>query len=198
MRALVLGGMIAGAMAGSAAAQDRPQLFISPMGEPFRGASPENQWFDGADTNHDGVLSFEEMTADAARFFALLDVRKDGEIDPQDMERYESEIVPDIWGSAAPREPEGYRVGDSPIGPRDGEGGPTQVSKRPKAAVKQGAARFGYFDFPQPIMMADRNFNRGVDAREFAKAAEARFDLLDKNGDGRVEKRELPELPEGR
>lgn len=201
MRAFILGAMIAGGMAGQAAAQDAPPsrgtLFVSPMGEPFRGAAPHDQWFDGADANHDGVLTVEEMTADAARLFVLLDVRKDGEIDPQDIERYEGVLVPEIWVTG-PRERQGYRIGDSQIGPRDGEGGPTQVSKRPEVQVKKGAARFGYLDYPQPIMVADRNFNRGVDTREFAKAAETRFDMLDKNGDGKIEKSELPKLPQGR
>lgn len=195
MRSLILGAMIAGAMIGSAPAQDRTRdvLFISPMGEPFRGDSPHDQWFDGADANHDGALTVEEMTADAVRFFAALDVRKDGEIDPQDIDRYEGVLVPEIWVSV-PQERQGYRVGDSPIGPRDGEGGPTQVSKRREAPVRKGAARFGYLDYPQPVMAADRNFNRGVDLREFAKAAETRFGMLDKNGDGRIEKGELPKL----
>ncbi|RYE02897.1 MAG: EF-hand domain-containing protein [Sphingomonadales bacterium] len=193
MRGLILGAMILGGMAGQAVAQEAPRgpLFISPMGEPFRGPAPQDQWFDGADANHDGVLTVEEMTADADRFFSLLDTRKDGEIDPQDVERYETEIVPEIRVTA-PRERQGYRVGDSMIGPRGGEGGPKQVSKRREPEARKGAARFSYLDYPQPITVADRNFNRGVDRREFAKAAETRFAMLDQNGDGRIPKSELP------
>src|SRR3954469_19290295 len=112
MRAFLLGGLIVLAGTGRAMAQDAPPpegpppgewrsegpgpgglgrgpLFISPMGEPFRGThdgpAPQDAWFDGADANHDGALSEDEMIADAARFFAALDQRKDGEIDPDDI-----------------------------------------------------------------------------------------------------------------
>ena len=120
MRAMILGLLIAAGAVGTAAAQDGPpdgpprdgwqqrgpggpgrgRVFISPMGEPFHArpgaAAPQDQWFDGADANHDGALSEAEMEADAARFFAMLDQRKDGEIDPDDIERYENVIAPEI------------------------------------------------------------------------------------------------------
>lgn len=198
MRVLILGAMIAGATIGSAAAQGRPYgpIFISPMGEPFRGDAPEDQWFDGADTDHDGALTIEEMRADAARFFATLDVRKDGEIDPDDIQRYENEVAPEIRAPNPPMR-QGWRAGDSRVGPSGGEGGPKQVAKKPRGdSDRKGAGRFSYFEYPQPIIVADRNFNRGVDAREFAAAAEARFDMLDANRDGKIEKSELPELPQ--
>ncbi|AQR74012.1 hypothetical protein BXU08_10450 [Sphingomonas sp. LM7] len=62
------------------------------------------------------------------------------------------------------------------------------------AGSKQGAARFGYLDYPEPVTVADRNLNRGVDPDEFAKAASARFAMLDANHDGRIERSELPKL----
>ncbi len=62
---------------------------------------------------------------------------------------------------------------------------------------KQGAARFSYFDFPEPVTIADTNFNRGVDPAEFDRAADARFAMLDKNGDGRIERKELPRISSG-
>jgi len=43
-------------------------------------------------------------------------------------------------------------------------------------------------------VVADTNFDRGVDAKEFRVAADKRFALLDKNGDGKLEKSELPKL----
>jgi len=43
--------------------------FISPMGEPFRARTPTDDtladWFAKADRNHDGVLTANEMVADA-------------------------------------------------------------------------------------------------------------------------------------
>jgi hypothetical protein len=192
------------------------------MGEPFRGApdrpSPPDQWFDGADANHDGVLTAAEMTADGARFFAALDVRGDGEIDPDDIERYETQLAPEIrvGGGMGGPPPMGGRGGrgpggrGGPPGGMDGGGGPpggmgggrmgggmggeSAPARIRSVAGKQGAGRFGYLDYPQPITVADRNFNRGVDRAEFAKAAEARFAMLDENGDGKLEKNELPKL----
>lgn len=159
------------------------RLFISPMGEPFRsargGPDANDMWFDGADSNHDKALTRAEFQADALRFFAALDRRHDGEIDPDDIDYYEGQLVPEI------------RVGSSAIDmPTQGDEG----AARPSYPERQGAARYGYFSFPEPIMAADSNYNRGVDLREFAHAADARFDVLDKNGDGRIDRDELPRI----
>ena len=74
--------------------------FISPMGEPFRAHSPTDDtladWFAQADRNHDAVLTVDEMVADAARFYALLDADHNGEIDPDEIANYEWEVAPDI------------------------------------------------------------------------------------------------------
>ena len=74
--------------------------FISPMGEPFRAHSPTDDtladWFGQADRNHDAVLTVDEMVADAARFYALLDADHNGEIDPDEIANYEWEVAPDI------------------------------------------------------------------------------------------------------
>ena len=74
--------------------------FISPMGEPFRppssGEAPIARWFAGADRNQDGVLTADEMRADADRFFARLDANHDGQIDPDERRTYEFEIAPEI------------------------------------------------------------------------------------------------------
>ena len=44
------------------------------------------------------------------------------------------------------------------------------------------------------VVVADTNFNRGVDPREFRAAALDRFAALDKNHDGRITRSELPNL----
>lgn len=179
---LLFASLTLAAIATPALADDPPGFFISPMGEPFRGHDAPNIWFDQADTNHDGVLTVEEMEADAARFFAILDKNKDGEIDPDEIEIYETQIAPMISvGNAGPEEaPPSTGNSDAP-------------AKRP-VYVPQGAARFGYFNYPEPVIVADTNFDRGVDAREFRIAADKRFAMLDKNGDGKLEKSELPKL----
>jgi hypothetical protein len=244
MRAWVLGSLIVLAGTGPALAQDAPPegpppgewrpdgpppgpgprgpLFISPMGEPYRGApdglAPHEVWFDGADTDKDGALSEDEMIADAARFFAVLDQRKDGEIDPDDIERYETVLAPEIrtgsgGGGGGPRGrgeggpgpgggrrggPGGHGGGGGPGGGPGGGGaegmGGQREGRDRSVGMKQGAARFGYLDYPEPVTVADRNLNRGVDPNEFVKAASTRFTMLDTNHDGRIEKSELPRL----
>ena len=71
------------------------------------------------------------------------------------------------------------------------------ATQAPKYAdTKRGAARFSFFDYPEPVVVADTNFNRGVDPNEFRAAALDRFAMLDKNHDGRITRGELPTLPE--
>lgn len=196
---------------------DRPRgkLFISPMGEPFRGPDPIRQWFDGADTNKDGALTADEFVADAMRFFAVLDRGKDNEIDPDDIEYYETRLAPEIRtggaaapGGGTPRAAGGRRGGGGGGGRRGGGGGmgggdqPGSFSfgsggtaKAPKYAdTKRGAARYSFFDYPEPVVVADTNFNRGVDPTEWRSAALDRFATLDKNHDGRITRGELPRL----
>jgi hypothetical protein len=205
----------------AAAPQDRPRgrLFISPMGEPFRGPDPVGMWFDGADTNHDGVVTLAEFTADADRFFLRLDRGHDGEIDPDDIDYYETVLAPEIrtggeGGMAAGRSSGGARRGGG--GGRHGGGGgggggrgggrmgggggggDSQSSggdAQPRYSdVKRGAARFSFFDYPEPVTVADTNFNRGVDPKEFRDAAAERFAMLDTNHDGKLTRAELPKL----
>ncbi|MBN8815800.1 MAG: EF-hand domain-containing protein [Sphingomonas sp.] len=190
------------------------------MGEPFRGSDPIRQWFDGADTNKDGALTADEFVADAMRFFAVLDRGKDGEIDPDDIEFYETKLAPEIrtggeGAAAGPRASGGggrrgggRRGGGGGGGPGGGGMGGGQPggfsfgnggsAKTPKYSdTKRGAARFSFFDYPEPVVVADTNFNRGVDPNEFRAAALDRFAMLDKNHDGRITRGELPsiELP---
>src|SRR6476469_10464650 len=63
--------------------------FISPMGEPIRARTPNEdtlaRWFYQADRNHDGFLTPDELVADAVRYFAMLDTNNDGQIDPDEL-----------------------------------------------------------------------------------------------------------------
>ena len=79
------------------AARHSRRLFVSPMGEPFAagpGGDALADWFAKADRNHDGMITRDEMQADAERFFATLDVNHDGEIDPDETTRYETQLAP--------------------------------------------------------------------------------------------------------
>jgi hypothetical protein len=204
----------------------RGRLFISPMGEPFRsdhgGGDPQDLWFAQADSNHDGALSRAEFEKDASRFFAVLDRGHDGEIDPDDIDYYETVLAPEIrvggagggmgtrggghsggggghrggggrgggMGGGGHRGGGGGGMGGGDESTGDG-GGETHVTEG-----KQGAARYSYFDYPEPVTVADTNFNRGVDPQEFQRAADDRFDLLDTNHDGRIDRKELPSISE--
>src|SRR5690348_1566555 len=74
--------------------------FISPMGEPIRARTPNEdtlaRWFYQADRNHDGFLTPDELVADAVRYFAILDTNNDGQIDPDELQHYEWQIAPEI------------------------------------------------------------------------------------------------------
>ncbi|WP_082444290.1 hypothetical protein [Sphingomonas sp. Leaf242] len=194
----------------------RGQLFVSPMGEPFRTSqhpgAAEALWFSGADADGDGRITEAEFQRDAMRFFAVLDRGNDGEIDPDDIAYYENVLVPEIrvasgGGGTSPgaRGPGGRGGRGSGGGRRQGGGGGgggggqgmrmgSDDGKKTDATVHErlGAAKFGFFDFPEPVIAADRNLNRGVDRSEFAMAAATRFAALDRNRDGALTRGELP------
>jgi hypothetical protein len=176
-RTIVLAsGLTAGMMAPGLAAKLPPcppkhaQLFIAPMGEPFRAPAdapyPMATWFAGADSNGDGKLSFAEYIADADRFFAKLDSDHDGEILPEEVTAYEK-TVPEIalYGHAG-----GDRL------PRK--------SKKEAYGGPLGAGRWGLLNIPQPVSSADTDYNRAVSREEFRAAAKARFDQLDVQSNG--------------
>ncbi len=199
-------------------ARGRGQLFVSPMGEPFRASqkpgAAQELWFAGADTDGDGRITLAEFQHDAARFFAVLDRGKDGEIDPDDITYYENVMVPEIRVMSGGRGPrmEGGERGRGGRGGGDGRGGPGGAGpggggaggqgmqfgrgdgKKSGAVVHErlGAAWFGFFDLPEPVVSADANLNRGIDPAEFARAAATRFAALDKNHDGALTRGELP------
>jgi Ca2+-binding EF-hand superfamily protein len=122
------------------------RAFVSPMGEPFYSAGAIdglNVWFSQADANHDGSVTADEMTVDAARFFQTLDTNKDGEIDPDEITHYEQDI-------------------------------------------QARSGRYALLNIPEPVISADADFNRGVSAEEFRRAASKRFQLLDLSHTGRL------------
>jgi Ca2+-binding EF-hand superfamily protein len=68
------------------------------MGEPFfekgQGQDGLTVWFQQSDSNHDGVLTADELAQDAQRFFLTLDTNHDGEIDPDEITHYETVVAP--------------------------------------------------------------------------------------------------------
>jgi hypothetical protein len=162
------------------------RLFISPMGEPFRAKSREDDtladWFEQADKNHDGRLTIEEMQADAERFFALLDVNHDGEIDPDEITRYENVVAPETRSGehfTAALEADANGEGERRTGRHRRGGDLTPGFGRGGIDPHQGAGRYGLLDLPEPVVSADSDFNRGVSLPEFRQAAVQRFLALD-------------------
>jgi Ca2+-binding EF-hand superfamily protein len=165
--------------------------FISPMGEPFRAHTAADDtladWFARADRNRDGALTVDELQADAERFFTTLDDDHDGEIDPDELIHYESEIAPDIQVNSKTRRAPGDT---SPPRKRDaGDDGRGGRSERDGGL--QGAARYALLNIPEPVAAADTDFNRSITLDEFRRAAIARFQMLDPTRSGRIA---LPQL----
>lgn len=187
-----------------AAAPPRTALFISPCGEPFRVEAPEPYpvaaWFARVDANKDGALDKAELRADAAQFFKVLDLDKDGVVAGVEVSNYERNIVPEILGmfqaEAATEQgrivlaqlDENTAVVRDPMKGRIQERGPV----RNPGLGMEGASAFTFLQEPQPVSASDGNFDRRITAAEFANAADRRFRLLDRNDDARLTLEELP------
>ena len=159
--------------------------FISPMGEPFRAKSSVDdalaRWFAQADLNHDGVLTPDEMQADASRFFAKLDSDENGDIDPEELVHYEWEVAPEIQVNSKLRRPHGERQRADDEGQ---EHRPVTIAGIDDTL--QGAARYALLNIPEPVAAADLNLDRSITLAEFRQASVARFQLLDSGHQGRL------------
>lgn len=176
-RALLLGCLVMFALSTAAEAAKllpcqpkKAQIFLSPMGEPFRAGAndpyPSAQWFAKTDADHDGKLTRTEMLADADQFFARLDLDHDGEITPTENRVYEDQIAPEIRSQVG-RE-------DNPLD----FGKPVKRNKH-APIMPEGAGRWSSLPIPQPVISADSDMNRGVSRAEFRAAANERFDRID-------------------
>jgi hypothetical protein len=167
-------------------------IFLSPMGEPFRGESgqpyPSAAWFAGADKNKDGAITREEFVADAMRFFETLDTNKDGKLTPDEVGHYEALVAPetsiysarpDDFFDRSRREQDRGAMADS----RD-YGGP------------MGAGRYAWLNVPEPVAAADQDVDRVITRDEFASAAAGIFERLDVLNRGTLRLADLPRTPQ--
>ncbi|MET0373505.1 MAG: EF-hand domain-containing protein [Rhizorhabdus sp.] len=163
----------------------KPQLFMSPLGEPFRpkgdADDPVRRWFDQADRDHDGKLTMGEMMLDADRFFARLDSNGDGELLPGEVHAYEDD-VPEIRLYQRRRDPGAASDRKADEKERLAR---QQATKRKSAGPAydgaMGAGRYAFLNIPNPVAAADSDINRAVSAKEFRGAAAERFRDLDPN-----------------
>lgn len=181
MRLLLLAVLAAPTLAlaqpGPPAGGSRHHLFISPAGEPFRGADGLGAWFAQADADHDGALTPAELRADFQRFFKVLDANGDGQLDGFELQAYERDRVPEITRLGFDG-PELRGGGPEPGGVVSAKGG--RKRGQPAQIGRSGASRFGLLSIPQPVSNADEDLNGRVTGDEFTRAASRRFGLLDK------------------
>lgn len=182
----------------------RINVFISPMGEPFRGgesdAYPLDSWFARVDANHDGALEWDEFKADAIAFFHRLDTNHDGVLDGAEVTAYEQDVAPEILPRVARLTAKDMAPlpSDDPEVNRDRAAQDAAANgqvTRPRADLLAGAAVFGVTTEPEPVAASDTDFDGKISLDEWIQSARRRFDYLDKNHDGRIDRAELPKTP---
>ena len=196
-------------VAALAAPQDGPIVvtgrggvpFISPMGEPIRARTPNEdtlaRWFYQVDRNRDGYLTADELVADAERYFAMLDTNNDGQIDPDELAHYEWTVAPEIQVNSRFRRARapGEKPDKADVDPSGNEterrNGRRSADRENADYGPQGAARYALLNIPEPIAQADADLNRAVSLEEFRQAARDRFQMLDKQHAGRLTLQQL-------
>jgi hypothetical protein len=206
---------LAGGASGAAATlkpQPLTQLFISPMGEPFRARGgepyPSAAWFKAADADGDGAISKAEFLADAQRFFKTLDTDGDGVLEEAEITAYETDIAPEVnigvheQNDAVKYNFDQYRSPDgSPAEVRVDSTSQLDSSERDAQrrrnmlASRRGAGIFGFIDMPEPVRAADTNIDFRVSLKEWMAAAAKRFDELDVKREGKLRLEALPKTP---
>lgn len=178
--------------------------FISPMGEPIRARTPNEdtlaRWFNQVDRNRDGFLTPDELVADAERYFDILDTNHDGQIDPDELVHYEWTIAPEIQVNSRLRR--ALAPGEAPPKAERDDSGDERGERRDARNRKradndhglQGAARYALLNLPEPVAAADADLNRAISLQEFRQAAIERFQLLDKKHQGRLALQDLEAL----
>jgi len=205
---LSLAGLLAGSAASSAArdAEDWPNVFIAPMGKPFRaklGAPyPVVDWFKAADKNADGKLDHGEFMDDASAFFDVLDLNHDGVLSSYEVAVYEHKVAPEILGyNVAVSDRRGARGLPGHDGarlwlaqmasPQVGLDVPNEATAKVEE-IPEGAAPFSLQEIPEPLSAADVDFSGFILKANYMKLADRRFNVLDHDQDGYLVLAKLP------
>jgi hypothetical protein len=210
---LSLTGLIAAGAAPAMARDldDWPNVFISPMGKPFRakmGAPyPVVDWFKEADKDGDGKIDHAEFMADAGAFFDVLDLNQDGVLSSYEVAVYEHKVAPEILGFNVPVSDlrgtrglpgpnlpgnDGARLWLAQMAqPQVGLEQPNEPHARTEE-IPEGAAPFGLLETPEPLSAADVDFSGIILKENFLKLAARRFNALDHDQDGYLTLAKLP------
>ena len=172
----------------------KPQLFLSPMGEPFRPTGddddPVKRWFVQADRDHEGKLTAIELLLDADRFFLTLDKDGDGELLPPEVHAYEQDVAPEIRL---------YQRRTDPKAPAEADRRTARADRATRATIPGdgaiGAGRYAFLNIPNPVASADLDLSRSVSRQEFRAAAAERFDDLDVKQEKALTIARLPKTP---
>jgi hypothetical protein len=144
------------------------------------------------------MLTADEMRADAERFFAALDVNRDGRIDSEERMTYESKIAPEVQVNSDWKRTRQETAAEARSGDDSDRGNRRQRWSNEIDGYQldglQGAARYGLLNLPEPVAGADANFDRFVSLDEFRRAASYRFQLLDRDRSGRLTLKNLKVL----
>ena len=168
-------------------------LFISPCGEPYRGAPNEPYpvvfWFNQTDTNHDGVIDLAEFRADCRGFFQVLDHDRNGYLDGSEVGVYERTMIPDALHGPQIGVVTGHLI---LVQSNNGPSGVPNEPTRRQPKVLEGAAAFGLLADAEPVASADADLDGRITLAEFMAMADRRFKRLDVKGDGKLTMAELP------
>lgn len=176
------------------------QLFVAPMGEPFRAPSgapyPSAAWVAEADRDKDGAIDRSEFLDDARRFFRTIDRDHDGRLTPEEVIAYEHDVAPEIaLYSARP----GLQLGDSADAGRGRSGSVLtdllgSNGDESNYGGPMGAGRYAWLNIPEPVASADADVDRLVSEAEFLASAGRRFDVLTQ-GRGMLRLADLAKTP---
>lgn len=163
------------------------QVFVSPVGQPFRGPvdepAPVARWFAEADANRDGRIDAGEMRADADRWFAKVDTDRNGEIAPAEMAVYENATVREV------------SIYDRTGMDRARADKARKARKPVPYGTPVGAARFALLNIPHPLASADADDDRGITRPELEAVAARAFAQLAQGGSA-LTLAALPDTPQ--
>ncbi|SFR83052.1 EF-hand domain-containing protein [Sphingomonas jatrophae] len=163
------------------------QVFISPVGQPFRTLAGEGDpvanWFALTDRDNSGTLDAAEFKEDADTWFERVDKDHDGEIGPDEMIVYERDTVPEV------------STFERTSKDRDAAREAMKNRKPAPYGAPVGAARFGLTNVPHPLASGDTDYNRGISRAELEVVAQRAFETLAK-GKTEIALADLPKTPQ--